>query len=546
MQYQVIDTACPSIDTTSPTLTLPTSMTLSHRRTLHVLALLLLTSLLVGCSNSTNTDNETATDNNTDTTGNSGTDSVGTTTGSTDGSGENDNGSADDGETNTDTGEQSTDENTSSSNPPADNNNPQSPETPTDTVAPDSGGSDESGSDDDSPTETESASLVGPFIKDTNRSAGPPSVPTGLTLLMSGEDFLEFTWKPSSDDQSVEGYEIYRDGTMVFNVRGDGSVAGGNIELDYRNWITTSYMDCNYTKYTACEDHPMVPGSSYEYQVLAVDNEGMKSALSEPVIFALAQKQNGPADLSGYAQVLNEEFNGESLDRAVWKTSLPWGPNEIINSERQYFVNLFANDPLPVNPFVFTGTTLQITGSVTPPEYLALANQQPYLSGVISTKDKFQMTYGYVEMNAKVMNGEGFLSTFYLFNQDFEKNKPEIDVVEYKGAQPNQAFHTYHYYDSQRSRYSVGERHSTPTMESNTGVNLSSGFHTYSVLWEPGLIVWYIDGNEVRRLTGVRVADEPMNIIAQLVVGSEWIGEPDTSLLPATFEIDYIRAWQKQ
>ena len=47
-------------------------------------------------------------------------------------------------------------------------------------------------------------------------------------------------------------------------------------------------------------------------------------------------------------------------------------------------------------------------------------------------------------------------------------------------------------------------------------------------------------------MTGVRVSDEPMNIIAQLVVGSSWIGEPSADAIPAEFEIDYIRAWQKQ
>ena len=83
-------------------------------------------------------------------------------------------------------------------------------------------------------------------------------------------------------------------------------------------------------------------------------------------------------------------------------------------------------------------------------------------------------------------------------------------------------------------------------METQPGVNLSAGFHTYGVLWEPGLVVWYVDNEEVRRISGPRVSDEPMNIIAHLVVGSDWIGQPDASSIPAVFEIDYIRAWQKQ
>jgi len=66
------------------------------------------------------------------------------------------------------------------------------------------------------------------------------------------------------------------------------------------------------------------------------------------------------------------------------------------------------------------------------------------------------------------------------------------------------------------------------------------------VLWEPELVIWYIDGVEVRRIEGPRVSDEPMNIIAHLVIGSEWIGTPDDGALPAVLEIDYIKAWQRQ
>jgi len=412
---------------------------------------------------------------------------------------------------------------------------------PVDVVEPNVTGGDQTNNDDDSPTETESASIAGPFIKDTARGAGPPSVPEGLTLLMSGEDFVEFSWKPSTDDQSVEAYEIYRDGTLVYTIEHDNTY-----EFNYRYWISTSYQDCNYTRIAGCDANPITPGSSYQYQVAAIDNEGMKSGLSAPVTFQMAQRQSGGPDLSGYAQVLNEEFDGEGLDRALWKTSLPWGPNTIINREQQYFVNLFGSDPIAADPFVFTGSSLQITGTITPPELLAAANNQPYLSGVISTQDKFQLTYGYVEMKAKLTGGQGLLSTFYLFNQDFMKNKPEIDIAEYIGGRPDKIYQTYHYYDSIRNRDPNGERHSTPTMETQMGFDLSADFHTYSVLWEPDLVVWYIDGNEVRRLTGVRISDEPMNIVAQLVVGSEWIGEPDASTLPKVLEIDYIKAWQKQ
>lgn len=441
---------------------------------------------------------------------------------------------------------------TDSSNTPntEEPNTPQEPSTPPtppanddpggDIVVNNPDGIDLSGGDDDSPTAVESASLVGPFVKDTSRSAGPPSVPTGLTVLMASDNWLEFSWAPSSDDQSVEAYEIYRDGQLIATVRGDTG-----FEHDYRNWISTSYMDCNYTRFTNCTGRQPVPGASYNYSVVAVDNEGMRSAASSPVVFTLEQRSSQPVDLSNYSQVFSEEFNGGALDRTRWKTSLPWGPDTTINRELQYFVNTFGSNPPAFDPFVFTGETLRITGIETPSELLPAVNNKAYLSGVISTSDHFEMTYGYVEMSAKVAGGQGLLSTFYLFNQEFEKNKPEIDILEYIGSRPDKTYQTYHYYDSNRARYASGEKHSTPTMESVIGGDLSQGFHTYGVLWEENRVVWYIDGQEVQRLTGPRVSDEPMNIIAQLVVGSEWIGSPTPNSIPAVFEIDYIRVWQQ-
>ncbi|NND90544.1 MAG: family 16 glycosylhydrolase [Granulosicoccus sp.] len=411
----------------------------------------------------------------------------------------------------------------------------------TELATPSAAGNDLSGGDDDSPTVTESVSLSGPFTKDPSRPAGPPSSPGGLTLLLSAENWLEFTWTPSTDDQSVVAYEIYRDGTRIATVRGDTGY-----EHDLRSWLSTSFIDCNFTRYTDCDGRQPVPGASYSYTVVAVDNQGMRSAPSAPALFTLQQGGSSPPDLSGYAQVFSEEFKGTALDRTRWKTALPWGPDTTVNGEMQYFVNVFGANPPAHDPFVFTGETLQITGTRTPPELLSAANGNPYLSGVITTSDYFEMTYGYVEMSAKVAGGQGLLSTFYLFNQDYFKNKPEIDIVEYIGSRPDKAYQTYHYYDSNRARSHSGEKHSSPTMETLAHENLSGGFHTYSVLWEPGLVVWYIDGQEVRRISGPRVSDEPMNIIAHLVMGSDWIGSPSEGALPATFEIDYIRAWQRQ
>ena len=396
--------------------------------------------------------------------------------------------------------------------------------------------------DDESPTLTESLSLAGPFVRDATRGVGAPSAPTGLTKLLAGENWIQFSWIPSTDDQSVEAYEIYRDGQLISTVVFDASY-----EFDIVNWQTTSYMDCNFTRFDcSAPNRQPLPGTSYSYSVAAVDGEGQRSDRSAAVVMSTTIAGQESVDLASFRQVFNEDFNGTTVDRSRWKTSLPWGPDLIINGETQYFVDTFGtNNVVTYDPFVFTGETMLITGIQTPENLRQAANNQPYLSGVLTTADHFELTYGYIEMRAKLASGSGMFSTFYLFNQDFYKNKPEIDIMERDGARVDTAFQTYHYFDSNQNRRSTGERHSSPTMESSSGINLSDDFHTYSVLWEPQRVIWFIDGAEVRRIEGVRVSDEPMNIITQLVIGNEWISGVDPSSLPAAVEIDYIRAWQR-
>ena len=125
---------------------------------------------------------------------------------------------------------------------------------------------------------------------------------------------------------------------------------------------------------------------------------------------------------------------------------------------------------------------------------------------------------------------------------------PEIDILEYLGENPfgdEDAFQTYHYEDPTTEII-----RSSPTMnfENPTGELFGDEFHTFGVLWEPSLIVWYVDGIEIARLTGPQVGRQPMNIINYLVAGSAWAPTPDASdpdVFPMIMEVDYIRVMQR-
>jgi beta-glucanase (GH16 family) len=75
-------------------------------------------------------------------------------------------------------------------------------------------------------------------------------------------------------------------------------------------------------------------------------------------------------------------------------------------------------------------------------------------------------------------------------------------------------------------------------------VDLSAGFHTYAVKWEPGRQTFYFDGQPFWTVN-VSMSD-PMYIMLDLWFGSA-SGTPDGSTPTGegnSFEVNYVRAWQ--
>ena len=440
------------------------------------------------------------------------------------------------------------------------------------------------GSDDDPPTgenpqgpadDLFNATLEVPAA--TAPADGTPSVPANLRIDLLSNDWVELNWAASADNGEIVEYRLYRNDGVTYSIRGDQTdeVAGTQSEIN-KFWETTSFIDCNYTRFTdrlhSCRDNSPVPGGEYFYRISAIDNDGNESAQSEPLRVKFYEFSGSPVEpyedpyldpndtfpfttdlstpdnfLDRFTLVFADEFNGESIDPDKWNTVLTWGHNESINGEQQYFVDTQADPDFGYNPFVMTGSTLSIEAIETPPELLDAALGQPFLSGALSSHDKFGFNYGYAEGRMKVGHISGQLSSFYLFRRWEAEHSPEIDIVEYLGENPfgdEDAFQTYHFRDTVH-----GITRSSPTMavKAPSG-KYSDDFHTFSVLWEPGLVVWYIDGQEVRRLSGRQIGRQDMNIVTYQVTGSEWAPFPDTSPgnLPLKFEIDYIRVYQRE
>ncbi len=291
-----------------------------------------------------------------------------------------------------------------------------------------------------------------------------------------------------------------------------------------------------------------------------------------------ASTAQGAFNLGDYSLVFSDNFNGNSLNPAKWNTGLLWGPYVPINNEQQLYVDtLGMHQNFSHSPFSFTGTSLKITATetsttLTPPPRPAESDpvwQQygeyrfngpytdsggtshpgyqeqdvDYLSGIITSYDSFKMTHGYVETRAKVPEGKGLWPAFWMLTSHYVEDVPEIDVMEFLGDDVDTIYHTYHYFEPKNNWRAV----STPSFTSN-GTDWTAGFHTFGMAWSPRDIVWYVDGVEVHRVNDAdyKISGQAMYLLANLAVGGNWPGSPDAStVFPASYEIDYIRAYKK-
>ena len=159
-------------------------------------------------------------------------------------------------------------------------------------------------------------------------------------------------------------------------------------------------------------------------------------------------------------------------------------------------------------------------------------------------------TYGYFEARIKVATGKGAWSAFWMMPQNFVTwpDDGEIDIMEHVGYDPTKVHSSIHckaYY------HSIG----TQKTASKTVSTAQSEFHVYAIEWTTDFIKGYVDGVNYFTFTNDKTSNyntwpfyNPFYLKLNLAWGGNWGGAQgiDESALPATYQIDYVRVFQKQ
>ena len=159
-----------------------------------------------------------------------------------------------------------------------------------------------------------------------------------------------------------------------------------------------------------------------------------------------------------------------------------------------------------------------------------------WTSAEISTLSRFGFTHGYIEARVKVPQGRGLFSAFWTYSKTWAPNMPEHDIFEFPLGN-NPAYMTYHY-TYEGTQYMDQSEVTIPNF---------TDWHVYSLTWEPGLLIWKVDGVEHKRHEGATVpeTDGEVAIFFTMYAGANWFNEyPDKSTnLPQSMYIDWVRVW---
>ncbi len=167
----------------------------------------------------------------------------------------------------------------------------------------------------------------------------------------------------------------------------------------------------------------------------------------------------------------------------------------------------------------------------------APVNGQDSHGAELSTKQSY--LYGRFEVVMQSAEGDGIVSSFFLYNLETNCNWPaennEIDV-EMTGNTEDIYFTTHH--PDPVQPWSFGDSF-------YLNFNPHDAFHKYVMEWEPGIVRWFVDDQliYIQNGTSSNNLQYPMAIMINLWASTavSWVGVWDPSVLPVQTKYDYVK-----
>lgn len=240
--------------------------------------------------------------------------------------------------------------------------------------------------------------------------------------------------------------------------------------------------------------------------------------------------------------VWSDEFNGSSLDRSKWACEVnAFGGG---NHELQIYTDRRENVRVEDGRLILEARRDHAE---------LLGTSREYSSGRIRTKHRGDWKYCRVEVRARLPAGQGLWSAIWMLPTDDVYGRwarsGEIDIMEFKGQEPDTVWGTLHYGDGWPDNTHSGSTWKLPQS------GFHDDFHVFALEWEEGEIRWYVDGKLWQTQSRWHSAagefpapfDQRFHLLLNLAVGGGFLGNPDeTTPFPAQMQVDWVRVYQRQ
>ncbi|QGY45605.1 family 16 glycosylhydrolase [Maribellus comscasis] len=174
-----------------------------------------------------------------------------------------------------------------------------------------------------------------------------------------------------------------------------------------------------------------------------------------------------------------------------------------------------------------------------------------YSSVRLTTKDKSSWRYCKVEARAKLPTGNGTWPAIWMMPAKNSyggwPKSGEIDIMEHVGFNPDTVFSTVH---TEKFNHMIGTQVGKKTKLPEATTN----FNIYTMEWDEGEIRSYVNSKHFFTFKNNGEGyeawpfDQAFHLILNLAIGGGLGGQKgiDDSLFPHTFEVDYIRVYQRK
>ncbi len=231
--------------------------------------------------------------------------------------------------------------------------------------------------------------------------------------------------------------------------------------------------------------------------------------------------------------VFEDNFNGSGApDQDKWGYDIGTGENGWGNGESQYYTNRTDNAFVEAGMLNIRAKKESFQGA-------------SYTSARLKTQDKFDFTYGKLEVRAKLPKGGGVWPAIWMLGSNFPTvgwpSCGEIDVMEYVGNNPGTV---------QSALHNNASSGNTVYKKSTSIENESEEFHVYSMIWSEEQISFYLDGERYyiyrpeSRNSSNWPYDKPQFLILNVAMGGTLGGDIDPNFAQSEMVIDYVRIYQ--